>query len=64
MLDYIFKIKRKTDYSRAIIVFIIFKLLSLSLSYNKEAGDHLVISVGFGPFEIGINLSIWRKLLP
>ena len=46
MLDYIFKIKRKADYNGAVIVFIIFKLLSLSLSYNKEAGDHLVISVG------------------
>ena len=64
MLDYILKIKHKSDYSNVIIVFILFKLLSFSLSYNKEAGDHLSVSAGVGPFEIGLNLSIWRKLLP
>ena len=64
MLDYILKIKKKSDYSNAIIVFIVFKLLSFTLSYNKEAGDHLSLSAGIGPFELGLNLSIWRKLLP
>ena len=64
MLDYILKIKSKTDYNGSGFAIILFKLFSLTLTYNKEAGDHLSLSAGIGPFEIGLNLSIWRKLLP
>ena len=64
MLEYIIKIKSKSDYNASGIAIIIFKIFSLTLSYNKEAGDHLCVSACVGPFEIGINLSIWRKLLP
>ena len=64
MLEYIFKMKLKSDYNGSGVSFILFKLFSLTLTYNKEAGDHLCASVSVGPFETGMTLSIWRKLLP
>ena len=64
MLDYILKIKSKTDYNGSGFAIILFKLFSLTLTYNKEAGDHLGLSACVGPFEVGTTLSIWRKLLP
>ena len=64
MLDYILKIKSKKDYNGSGCAIILFKLFSLTLTYNKEAGDHLGLSVCVGPFEVGTTLSIWRKLLP
>ena len=64
MLEYILKIKSKSDFNANVMAIIIFKIFSLTLSYNKEAGDHLGISACMGPFEIGLNLSIWRRLLP
>ena len=64
MLDYLIRIKTRSDYQGAGMAIIILKILSFTLTYNKEGGDHLYVGIGFGTFEIGIETSIWRKLLP
>jgi len=57
-------IKTANESNNFMVTLILLWVFSVTLSYNILRGDHISFNFGFGPFEVSIGLSIWRKLLP
>lgn len=43
---------------------VILWIFCITLTYGVNKGDHVHLSFGLGPLQVGVSMTIWRQLLP